>query len=113
MDNPKDNLKAQLKYTLSKHKGYSNPITAKQLALIFRKDERIIRLLIRELISEGLPIASRTELPAGYFLITNFNEANRYANSIKGRLIEDAIRRRDFKRSASLYLGQVVQGRLL
>ena len=106
-------LKADIKNILIKHTGSTNPVTANQLASTLHKDERIIRLIIRELISEGLPIASRTKLPAGYFMVTNFYEARRYAESIKGRLIEDALRRRDFNRSASLYLKQATQGRLL
>lgn len=106
-------LKAYLKYILFKHEGYSNPITAKELSAILQQDERRIRLIIRDLITDGLPIASSTQHPPGYFLVTNFYEARKYADSIKGRLIEDALRRRDFNRSASLYLKQVVQQRLL
>lgn len=113
MELTRNNAKAHLKYILCKHEGSSNPITAKALTDSLHIDDRAVRLLIRELIAEGLPIASSTQSPQGYFLVTNFYEAQRYANSIKSRLIEDATRRRDFNRSASLYLKQATQGRLL
>ncbi len=109
----RDNIKSQLKYILSKHEGCANPIPARELSSILHKDERLVRLFIRELIAEGLPVASSTESPAGYFLVTNLYEAHKYSESIKGRLIEDALRRRDFIRSASLYLRQATQGRLI
>lgn len=113
METERDTLKSQLKHTLSNHVGSYNPITAKELSNSLKKDERLIRLLIRELISDGIPVASNTQPPPGYFLISNFHEARRYADSIKSRLIEDALRRRDFNKSASLYLKQTIQGRLL
>ena len=107
-------LKAQLKEILERHEGRDRAITAKTLCHIFKlKDDRPIRLAIREFIADGMPIASSTEKPAGYFLVTTRQEANEYAQSIKGRLIEDAIRRRDFRRAADCYLTPAEQGILI
>lgn len=107
-------MKSQLKQILKRHEGRDKAITAKELAFMLgQKDDRKIRLIIRELISEGMPIASSTESPQGYFIITNHAEAERYAEGEKSRLIEIAIRRRDFRRAASLYLAPAQQGRLI
>lgn len=76
-------------------------------------NDRQVRLIIRDLITDGLPIASSTESPPGYFLITTYDEARQYAESMKGRLIEDAVRRRDFRRAADMHLKQLTQGRLI
>ena len=75
--------------------------------------ERKVRLIIRELIAENLPVASTTEPPPGYFIITDRKQAAEYAESIKSRLIEDALRRRDFQRAADQWLMPAEQGRLI
>lgn len=106
-------LKSQLKRILQRHEGRGQAITARELAAVTGYDERRVRLVIRELITDGLPVASSTESPAGYFMVATWEEAHRYAESIKGRLIEDAIRRRDFRRSVALYLKPAEQRRLL
>jgi hypothetical protein len=115
-------LKGELRLILLQHQNRGRAITGKELARMFGyRDDRQIRLAIRELIRDGLPIAAATEsrengrmrLPAGYFLATTWEEANEYADSIKGRLIEDALRRRDFRRGAVLYLKKAEQWRLL
>lgn len=106
-------IKQQLRGILLRHEGRARAIKANELARIVQCDERRVRLFIRELITEGLPVASSTEAPAGYFLVNNWQEVNQYADSIKGRLIEDAIRRRDFRRAAALYLRPAEQARLL
>jgi len=49
----------------------------------------------------------------GYFIVTTRQEAEQYAGSIRGRLIEDAIRRRDFRRAADQYLTPAEQGVLI
>ncbi len=109
-----DFLKAQLKSILLRHEGKERAITGRELARLFGyKDDRQIRLVIRELISEGLPVASSTESPQGYFVVLTRQEAEEYAQSIKGRLIEDAIRRRDFRRAADQYLTPAIQLELI
>ncbi|MAF43087.1 MAG: hypothetical protein CMI54_02810 [Parcubacteria group bacterium] len=77
------------------------------------KNDRQVRLAIRALIAEGYPIASTTESPFGYFIVTDKQEAEVYAQTLRSRLIEDATRRRDFLRSAGRHLEKVTQGKLI
>lgn len=106
-------LKSELRRILERHEGRHMAIPSRVLAAITQQHERAVRLAIRELIAEGLPVASSTEAPAGYFLVATRAEADQYAESIKGRLIEDALRRRDFRRAAALRLKPAEQGRLI
>jgi len=77
------------------------------------KDDRQIRLVIRELIAEGYPVAAAVQPPMGYFLVESVAEAKEYQEGLKGRLIEDALRLRDFKRGAGKHLAKATQGRLI
>lgn len=106
-------LKTRLRIILLRHEGKSRAITGQELAsMVGYHDDRRIRLVIREIIAEGLPVASSTETPAGYFVVNTHQEAEQYAASIRSRLIEDAKRRRDFRRAADLYLMPAQQGKL-
>ena len=107
-------LKVRVKNVLLRHEGEARAITGRELASIFKqRDDRRVRLAIRELRADGLPVAANTESPAGYFVIASRKEAERYALSIRNRLIKDAIRRRDFRRTADQYLTPAEQGRLI
>jgi len=113
-------IKSELESILIRHEGRARAIKAQELAQMMgftdcegNGGNRKVRLIIRDLIDKGLPIASSTEAPAGYFLVNNWQEVTQYADSIKGRLIEDAIRRRNFRRAAALYLKPAKQGRLI
>ena len=86
---------------ITRHMGRENPITSRQLADKIGIPERKIRMIIREWV-KTFPIASATEKPAGYFIAVTQEEVNIYAQSLRNRLIEDAIRRRDFLRSAKV-----------
>jgi len=57
-------------------------------------------MMIRDLIKEGHPIASSTSHPVGYYIAETREEVETYARSIRRRLIEDALRRRDFIRAS-------------
>lgn len=74
------------------------------------KDDRLIRYAIRELIAQGLPIASSVTPPYGYYIVTTHEEAQNYIRVLQSRLVEDAYRRRDFKLAArdKLQPGQLV-----
>ncbi|KKL66614.1 hypothetical protein LCGC14_2143190 [marine sediment metagenome] len=78
-------------------RGRRNAITSRELSIT---NDRATRLAIRELIDEGYPIASATEVPLGYFLAETPAEVKAYAKSLTNRLIQDTIRRRDFLRAA-------------
>ena len=107
-------FKRRLSGILLRHEGRAHAITGRELAFMLeQKDDRRVRLVIRELITDGLPIASSTEPPYGYFIVATRQEVEQYAGSIKSRLIEDAIRRRDFRRAADQYLTPAEQGILI
>jgi len=106
-------MKAQIKSILLRHEGRDRAIKSKELAQIINCDERKVRLIIRELIAEGLPIASSVQEPMGYFIVNTRQEAEQYALSIRSRLIEDAIRRKDFRRAADQWLTPAEQGKLI
>jgi len=103
-------LKRELTEVIKRHQGRDRAITGMELAKrLNQRDDRRIRILIRELIEEDLPVASCGK---GYFIPNSYQEAREYADSLKGRLIEDALRRRDFRRAADCHLRPVEQGRL-
>ena len=79
------------------HRGRKRAVTAKYLSQRLDIDERFVRSEIRRLIASGMPIASSTQAPPGYYLIETMQEAQEYMKSLRNRLIEDALRRRDFK----------------
>lgn len=91
----------QLLEILKLHKGRDRAITAKELVRILKVEDRVIRKEIREFIAEGVPVASSTKLPFGYYIVETIQEANEYMQSLRNRLIEDALRRRDFKRAVA------------
>jgi len=103
-------LKRELTEVIKRHQGRDRAITGMELAkMLNQRDDRKIRILIRELIEGNLPIASCS---SGYFIPVTYQEAQEYADSLKGRLIEDALRRRDFRRAADCHLRPATQRRL-
>ncbi len=92
-------LKAEVRSLL--RYGKKNARTGENIARVlgFKKD-RTIRLAIREMTAEGLPIASSVTPPLGYFIASSQAEATHYINVLTSRLVNDAYRRRDFKRAA-------------
>jgi len=94
-----NNLKQQIIENL--HFGRAGAIPGNILArrLGFRTD-RVVRRKIRELIADGIPIASSVVYPLGFFIAETKEEVDLYAANIKSRLVEDALRRRDFLRAS-------------
>lgn len=85
-------------------RGRSNAITGSELARILgERDDRKIRVLIRELIAEGVPIASSVAEPMGYFIVANEYEAADYIRVLKERIKEDSARLKDFEKAVSNY----------
>ena len=72
--------------------------------MLGQQDDRSIRQEIRTLINQGIPIASATQHPRGYYIIESPQEAERYTEQLKSRLVQDAYRRRDFKKAATAAL---------
>lgn len=107
-------LEEKVKQILLHHHGRRNAISG--LAIAHRlgaRDDRGVRLIIRRLIADGFPIASSVSPPLGYFIVETMAEAVEYQDSLLERLKKDAVRRRDFKKAAGLWLGRVGQGRLI
>lgn len=81
--------------------GRENAITGSRIAhLLGYRDDRRIRLMIRELIAEGVPIASSVHPPYGFYIARNRREVEDYAQGLKDRLVADGYRRKEFLRAA-------------
>lgn len=107
-------MRADIINILEKHQGKDSAIKGKDIAcLLGQRSDRKARLIIRDLIEEGYPIASTVSDPKGYFMIQTIAEKDEYLAVLRSRLIEDALRRRDFKIAAGRYLEGVRQGMLL
>ena len=99
---------------LEHHHGKESAIRGKELAAIFgQPNDRRVRQVIRELIEDGYPIAASVDGQKGYYMARTKREVDEYLAVLRSRLIEDALRRRDFKKSAGHYLGKAEQGRLI
>ena len=78
--------------------GHRNAITGRDIAhAIGQSDDRKVRLIIRELIAEGVPIASSVSEPMGFYIVANEHEAADYMRVLKERIREDTVRLRDFE----------------
>ncbi len=96
----------KLRKTILEHlrHGRTAAITGSQLAVACGyRDDRLIRVLIRELIAEGVPIASSVSPPMGFFIIDNPDEAAKYIKVLKERIKEDQARLRDFEKATEEY----------
>jgi biotin operon repressor len=101
---------SHLSSLLRLHLGRVNAISGKELARILGEDDdRAIREEIRELIGQGIPIAASTQPPYGYYIVKTQEEAEQYMNQLKNRLINDALRRRDFKKAVKRTLNKEAQ----
>lgn len=86
-----------LHHLLTYCRGRQNAIRGKALAWQWGYgDDRLVRLIIRELIAEGYPIASAVSEPMGYFLAINEHEAAGYIRVLNERIKEDQSRLYDF-----------------
>jgi len=82
-------------------RGRANARTGAELArLCGYNDDRQVRRIIRAMIAEGIPVAASTGTPAGFYIADSRKEVEAYLQDLRGRLLEDATRRRDFKRAA-------------
>ena len=103
-------LKAQLKSILLRHEGQTQAIKSKELCFLLGIPDRQVRLIIRELRFDGVPVLSSGE---GYYMPGNWNELRECLASMRGRLIQDALTRRDIKVYGERYLTPAEQGRLI
>ncbi len=78
-------------------RGRQSAIRGKDLAWQFGySEDRHVRLIIRELIAEGFPIAAAVSEPMGFFVAVNGDEAAYYIGVLKERIKEDQTRLADF-----------------
>lgn len=103
--NDREYLRKHLVIVLQSHKGRAAAITSRGLAAAMgiKHDDRRIRLIIRELIADGIPIASAVSgEPKGYFIVKTQDEAREYVASLTARIREDSSRLRDFEIASQL-----------
>tara|TARA_Y100000310_G_C20224142_1_gene597104 strand:+ start:297 stop:638 length:342 start_codon:yes stop_codon:yes gene_type:complete len=106
-------IKPRLKSILEHHQGRDSAITRRELRHILEyHDDRHLRLMIRELIAEGLPVVSRTDKPAGYFLPITRQELDGGRETLRSYIIEECKRLRDLKKFGTRYLEGAEQIRL-
>ena len=93
--------------------GRQSAIPGKELARhLGLSEDRAIRIVIRDLIADGVPVASATDNPAGYYIVANGSEAADYLGTLRNRIREDEGRYRDFEK-ATRTLEIPVQGAML
>jgi hypothetical protein len=110
----KTDLRTELLRVIKRQAGPDQAITAGRLSTLFSLNERVIRLAIREL-RKTEPVLSNTK---GYYWPENQKQIDGFLAAMRGRLIEDALTRRDVRLSgqkwaAAQEVPPVVQGRLM
>lgn len=95
----KDGLKYQVFQHLhrGKYKAISGRLLAERLGF---RDDRRIRDAICQLIQDGVPIVSSTTWPQGFYIAETKDEIKHFAESMKSRIKEIAIHRRNLLRAA-------------
>ena len=82
--------------------GRRNATRGKELAKLFGYGEdRYIRVMIDELIEEGMPIAAAVSEPMGYFICETDNEVAEYIRVLKNRRKEIDVRLAAFEKAAA------------
>ena len=108
-----ERLKLKKEVALYLRRGKHNAIRGEKLAkLLGHPNDRQIRIVIREMISNGIPVAASVGKPMGFYIADNYEEALEYMAVLRRRCIENAVRRRDFKKACLTYLEpkQLVMG---
>lgn len=84
MSNTDDTLKAEVRSLLryGKQKARKGQEIANILGF---KNDRLVRHAIRDMIAEGLPIASSVTPPLGYFIASSLDEVTDYMKVLKSR----------------------------
>lgn len=101
---PHDRIRLRNAILATLKRGKNNAIKGSELArLLGERDDRRARVAIRELIKEGVPIASSVTEPMGFFIVANEFEASNYIRVLKERIKQDTSRLEDFERAVSNY----------
>ena len=111
-------LKERVLAILERHSGRENAITAYELLDIIglqrtRSNQRKMQLIIRELRREGKPVLATCRIPYGYYYASTWSEVQDCLASLRSRLVQDALTRRDIKVGAGLYFAGAEKVRML
>jgi hypothetical protein len=114
---PNNKIKIYLKGILEHHKGRGMAISARDLAFTLAikggDADRRIRLMILELIWDGLPVLATPQEPAGFFLANSWEEYHEYDRQMKSRIAESAKRRVQVKKNVYAYFSGAERVKLL
>ena len=108
-----EDLRQALKRILENHNGRAQAIASRLLTELTGAPDRSIRMAIEDLITDGLPVVSATDAPAGYFIPANMDEAREYTKSLCSRAVVIFLRRKRVIKNAGRYLAPASQGRLI
>lgn len=89
-------LKQEVKLLLNTGKGYATTGEALALTLNYKND-RFIRLAIRELIADGIPVISSVNPPYGYYIANSPDDITEHLGDLRHRALEILRRYRDLK----------------
>lgn len=99
-------LPARVMGILDHHRGSGNAITGLCIArMLGYKNDRLIRVVISQLIAEGKPIAASVSEPLGYYLVETEQEAEVYERVLRSRALRTFERLRDFQRAITQVFG--------
>ena len=107
--NDTDSIKIRLKGILSNKRGRESAITRRELSnYLGYQNDRQLRLIIAELRSEGSPILSATNKPAGYYVPATWDELREGLDLFKSYIIDLCVQRARIKKAGerSLYSGK-------
>ncbi len=95
----KDDVRTLLRY------GKANARTGEYIARVMGfKNDRVVRLALRELIADGVPIISLVEPPYGSYIADNPEELIEYLVKLRHRAVEILGRYKDLKIAAKKIL---------
>jgi len=77
------------------------------------RNDRKVRVTIRQLIADGQPIVASVSKPFGYRLIASREEAEAYLKTLRSRAVKTFERLRDVQRAAERNFGVPFQPMLL
>ena len=112
-------LKTEVLHILERHTGRANAVTSYELCDYVglprtRAAQRKIQITIQELRrKDNLPILSSSQYPYGYWMPESWVEVYEFAGSMRSRVIEDCLTRRDVLRGAPAYFESAEKVRLL
>ena len=94
-----DTLKLQVRELL--RFGKENPRIGQELAnTLDFKDDRPVRIAIRELIADGVPVISSVHPPYGYYIADNPEDITEHLGDLRHRALEVLHRYKDLKIAA-------------